>query len=1716
LAISITITRTPSSGIIYRGQTVTLKATLTGGTGTKAYQWYKRKDGETSASKISGATSATYTPDTSVYGPDGLYYYSCEGRYPNAVARSTEVAVGVSITPAPYISEQPNNYSYYRGAAATALSVTASVASGALSYQWQINRDGSAWSTISGATSRTYTPLTNTVREVQYRCIVTNTLYGYTQQTTSNACTVITQATPTPSITRQPASHSYFRGAWATITVVATTSNGKLSYQWQRQSGSTWSNISGATEDMYDPPTSTVGSISYRCVVTNTLNGYTASVNSSAAVVTVASTPAPTISNAPGNATAYRGAALSAWTIYASSEDGTLSYQWQSSSDNSTWSNINGATKWTYTAPSTTVGTVYYRCRVTNTLYGYTASTNSSGARVIINATPAPTITAQSVASATYYRGAEAAQFSVTASSASGTLTYQWYSGSSTSNLTVISGATKSTYTPPTATVGTVYYRCTVKNTLNGYTASVNSNAATITVNATPVPAFTSASSLANASYYIGGTAKALNASATAASGTITYRWQSSANGSAWSNISATNATYTPPTTAIGTAYYRCIVTNTLNGYTAAATSASAKITVSDIPVPTFTRQPAAATYYRGAAPSALSVTASSASGTLSYQWQRLNGSTWTNISGETSTTYKPATTAVGAVSYRCAVTNSLNGRTKTAHSSAAGITVSDTPTPALTSAAKIQSAAYTPGDTAAALNATASSAAGTITYQWQKSENGGNFANVSGATKATYTPPTGTEYTAAFRCLVTNTLNGYTKTLTTDAATITVSYTSAPIPAFTSAYSVQSFTVYRGATVPAMNASATAEAGTITYQWQRSANSTTWTNISGATRATYSPPTATVEAVNYRCVVTNTLNGYSSSITTTNAFGTVLDTPAPAITSAATFTVYDCVQGEAGKTLNAASTVAAGALRYQWQTSADGTEWTDLTGAASSAYKYSTLTTGTQYLRCAITNTLNGYTAQTVSPTATVNTTAAQAVTITQSPQGAAYTVGDSANALTVSHTGGNGPEAYQWQQSANGSSWSFIGGANGSTYKPSTDTAGSMYYRVQIISGYTGYTRTAVSAEAEITVNVGAPVITAQPQSAEYFLRGNAQPLTVTAKVYGNSVLSYQWQRSDDGSTFADIPGATASAYTPRTYPFGTVYYRAIVTAANNGQMASAASAAAAITIGGEGQAPIFERRLANAVYQYGDTIIPLNGTASSQDTNDITYQWYWSRDNETFFPITGAVQPVYTPASDSGGTYYYYVIATAHFASGTVTDSRSNTATIIIVNEQSNFGSSWRAYLKALKTDFVKLARLEFLQPDGSVAFALDNNPKNRRSGAFIQSGNITVNLQNGARRTATVTLANLDNEYEYNVNKVWFGQQIMLSEGLILPSGEEFYLPQGVFYIKDPEERVQPDTKTVTYHLVDKWSYLDGTLFGNLDGIYEIPRGTNIFTAIQSLLDQDRGNGYRVDAKKPVYTDYYNGQTSILPDGTFTPDTNLPYTYRNDAETGTYADIVLEMANILAAWVGYDAAGRLRIDPSQDDVVDASKPVQWEFYPTEKQFLGATYTVKNSDVYNDIIIVGESLTDYGYTAGRAQNIDPTSDTNINIIGKKTLKESSAGFYTEKQCENLAVFKLKRFTVLQKSVTIQSAQLFHISENQLVTIRRPDKEGNPVERHLVVGFTRPLAQTGPMQINATSVNDLPTATILYPGGQTRSATLLVGAASIGTSTTVYSTAV
>lgn len=405
----------------------------------------------------------------------------------------------------------------------------------------------------------------------------------------------------------------------------------------------------------------------------------------------------------------------------------------------------------------------------------------------------------------------------------------------------------------------------------------------------------------------------------------------------------------------------------------------------------------------------------------------------------------------------------------------------------------------------------------------------------------------------------------------------------------------------------------------------------------------------------------------------------------------------------------------------------------------------------------------------------------------------------------------------------------------------------------------------------------------------------------------------------------------------------------------------------------------------------------------------------------------------------------------------------------------------------YLRQLRTPYTKLCRLRFLNADGTTAFAVDNNKRNARAGAFLEDdGVLTAHLQNGSRRTADVTLKNVDGAFDYNLNNLWFGTEIALDMGLVLSDGTEYYRQMGIFLPDEPQERIEPGNRTITYHLTDKWANLDGTMYGTLEGTYEVPLGTNIFAPIVSLLAEDRGNGVPVDRMTPVFTEYYNDKTQDLPDGSTVSMVLSPYTLTIDSESGNIAEVVLGLAKMVNAWAGYDSTGALRLDASQDDIDDAVKPILWSFSQDEAELLGMTYAAHPSQVFNDYIVVGEQLDDYTQPAGRAQNHDAASDTNIERIGRKTVRESRSDYATSRQCMDYAAWKLKRSTVLQKSVSISCKQMFHLDENALVEIVRTDKPGSPTERHLIQGFSIPLSGDKQMTIDCTSVADYPEATL------------------------------
>lgn len=145
-------------------------------------------------------------------------------------------------------------------------------------------------------------------------------------------------------------------------------------------------------------------------------------------------------------------------------------------------------------------------------------------------------------------------------------------------------------------------------------------------------------------------------------------------------------------------------------------------------------------------------------------------------------------------------------------------------------------------------------------------------------------------------------------------------------------------------------------------------------------------------------------------------------------------------------------------------------------------------------------------------------------------------------------------------------------------------------------------------------------------------------------------------------------------------------------------------------------------------------------------------------------------------------------------------------------------------------------------------------------------YNMSGSLTVNYQNGARRSCTITLSNDNGKFPVDCNNIWLGQKFQLWSGIYLDDGTPFYLSQGIFYIKNPKEVYDPKNRTLTLQGVDKWAYLDGSLFGYLRGTYVSQINQDIRDLTQGLINKSKytndfsitnNTSHRIDPKNAIF-------------------------------------------------------------------------------------------------------------------------------------------------------------------------------------------------------------------------------------------------------------------
>ncbi len=294
--------------------------------------------------------------------------------------------------------------------------------------------------TLTTTTTSTMVNITNanTLAPGNYTVTVTGTSAGAPTQTRQ---IVFTITSSTPTITTQPANQSVCLGSNASFSVSSPDATG---YQWQVNTGAGFTNISnaapysGAATNMLTITgvTAAMNSYKYR-VIASTICGGTTSGEATLTVIIPA-----TITTQPASLAICEGANTS-FSVAATTGAGTLTYQWQFSTDAGTsWTNIPGATNASFTQTAVPVGQNGYHFRVI--VSAGCGSVTSSHAILTVNAYPVVDFTAASVVCASDQA------FALTATPAGGV-----FAGT---------GVSGSTFTPSAAGIGVANVSYTATN----------------------------------------------------------------------------------------------------------------------------------------------------------------------------------------------------------------------------------------------------------------------------------------------------------------------------------------------------------------------------------------------------------------------------------------------------------------------------------------------------------------------------------------------------------------------------------------------------------------------------------------------------------------------------------------------------------------------------------------------------------------------------------------------------------------------------------------------------------------------------------------------------------------------------------------------------------------------------------------------------------------------------------------------------------------------------------------------------------------------------------------------------------------------------------------------------------------------------------------------------------------------------------------------------
>ncbi len=507
-----------------------------------------------------------------------------------------------------------------------------------------------------------------------------------------------------------------------------------------------------------------------------------------------------------------------------------------------------------------------------------------------------------------------------------------------------------------------------------------------------------------------------------------------------------------------------------------------------------------------------------------------------------------------------------------------------------------------------------ATGGAGNYTYQWQQSEDGASFANISGANEISFQPSNLTK-TTHYKLVVTDDCG----TVESNSVTITVRENLvAPV--------IFGDTTICYNTAPnelEIKTDATGGAENYTYQWQQSEDGVNFTNVGATSTAKINfQPSNLTESMFYRLSVTDECGEVKSNVVKITVWADltvgVVEKPQPL-----------CYQGS--RKIRVSATGAGEKFRYQWQKSNDNTTFSDIEGAKNDEYEVIGENAGIHYYRCVVSPTF-GCEAKTSE---VVSVLVYSDVIPAEIGSNATICYGFDSETLSIISpaTGGDGKFSYRWMRRTKGKTdFEYIADATSESYTPKSLTETTEYQLETKNACKTVYSNIVTISVRE---NLVAPVISYTGGIICYNTIPDVLQRTTDAQGGSDDSFSYQWEESNDGKTFTAISGETANVYAPSALK-AMHYYRL---------------RAVSEKLCGEVLSNVVAIQVYDSMYAVATAVSPICyqttatiSVVAQGGGNAYVYQWQQSEDGVAFQDIQAATNATYVTSSLSDGSYFY----------------------------------------------------------------------------------------------------------------------------------------------------------------------------------------------------------------------------------------------------------------------------------------------------------------------------------------------------------------------------------------------------------------------------------------------------------------------------------------